>query len=86
MKRLGMSDVERVTLSGDPSVGGITDCLRFPRCGDFHPLRYLDGLAAAVVRLGGVIHEGTLMTSYDASGKVTTSTGRHARTGWPVAC
>ena len=34
-------------------------CLRFPRQGQFHPLKYLAGLARGVKRLGGVIHCGT---------------------------
>jgi glycine/D-amino acid oxidase-like deaminating enzyme/nitrite reductase/ring-hydroxylating ferredoxin subunit len=33
--------------------------LRFPRQGQFHPMRYLDGLADAFRRLGGVLHTGT---------------------------
>jgi glycine/D-amino acid oxidase-like deaminating enzyme/nitrite reductase/ring-hydroxylating ferredoxin subunit len=34
-------------------------CLRFPRQGQFHPMKYLAGLAAAIVREGGIIHCGT---------------------------
>lgn len=30
-------------------------CLRFPRQGQFHPLRYLNGLAEGILRLGGRI-------------------------------
>jgi glycine/D-amino acid oxidase-like deaminating enzyme/nitrite reductase/ring-hydroxylating ferredoxin subunit len=33
-------------------------CLRFPRQGQFHPLKYIAGLARALRRLGGVIHCG----------------------------
>ncbi|HET7730229.1 MAG TPA: FAD-dependent oxidoreductase [Usitatibacter sp.] len=33
-------------------------CLRFPRQGQFHPLKYLSGLAHALVRDGGTIHCG----------------------------
>src|SRR5438128_6580916 len=33
-------------------------CLRFPRQGQFHPLKYLAGLAHAIRRLGGEIHGG----------------------------
>ena len=33
-------------------------CLRFPRQGQFHPLKYLSGLAQAIVRGGGRIHCG----------------------------
>ncbi|MFL6674639.1 MAG: FAD-dependent oxidoreductase [Massilia sp.] len=34
-------------------------CVRYPRQAQFHPLKYLDGLAQAVVRKGGRIHCGT---------------------------
>jgi glycine/D-amino acid oxidase-like deaminating enzyme/nitrite reductase/ring-hydroxylating ferredoxin subunit len=34
-------------------------CLRFPRQAQFHPLRYLNGLANAFERLGGRIYTGT---------------------------
>ncbi|WP_441295244.1 FAD-dependent oxidoreductase [Massilia mucilaginosa] len=34
-------------------------CLRFSRQGQFHPLKYLDGLARAIERLGGRIHDRT---------------------------
>jgi glycine/D-amino acid oxidase-like deaminating enzyme/nitrite reductase/ring-hydroxylating ferredoxin subunit len=34
-------------------------CLRFPRQGQIHPLRYLNGLADGLVRLGGRICSGT---------------------------
>ena len=40
-------------------VGGIRQCLRFAANADFHPLMYLEGLAAAVERHGGKIYEGT---------------------------
>jgi glycine/D-amino acid oxidase-like deaminating enzyme/nitrite reductase/ring-hydroxylating ferredoxin subunit len=31
-------------------------CLKFPRQGQFHPMKYLSGLARAILREGGVIH------------------------------
>src|ERR1041385_5246492 len=34
-------------------------CLHFPRQGQFHPLKYLTGLARATERDGGVIYTGT---------------------------
>jgi glycine/D-amino acid oxidase-like deaminating enzyme/nitrite reductase/ring-hydroxylating ferredoxin subunit len=34
-------------------------CLRFPRQGQFHPLKYFAGLARAIERLGGRIHCGS---------------------------
>jgi glycine/D-amino acid oxidase-like deaminating enzyme/nitrite reductase/ring-hydroxylating ferredoxin subunit len=35
------------------------DALVFPNCANVHPLRYIEGLAEAVVRNGGQIYEGT---------------------------
>ena len=40
-------------------MGGVKECLRFPGSAEFHPLMYLEGLAAAVERHGGKIYEGT---------------------------
>ena len=37
-------------------------CLRFPNQGQFHPLRYLSGLARAINRRGGRIHGDTHVT------------------------
>lgn len=34
-------------------------CLRFPHQAQFHPLLYLEGLAKAIIGMGGVIHTGT---------------------------
>jgi glycine/D-amino acid oxidase-like deaminating enzyme len=46
-------------------------CLRFARQAQFHPLKYLAGLARAIVNLGGRIHDHTraLDISGDASGQ-----------------
>jgi glycine/D-amino acid oxidase-like deaminating enzyme/nitrite reductase/ring-hydroxylating ferredoxin subunit len=40
-------------------------CLRFPRQGQFHPLKYFAGLADAIERLGGRIHAGTHVQSVE---------------------
>ena len=34
-------------------------CLHFPRQAQFHPLKYLDGLVSAFIRLGGRVYGGT---------------------------
>jgi glycine/D-amino acid oxidase-like deaminating enzyme len=51
--------------------------LRFLRQAQFHPLRYLNGLAAAIERKGGRIHTGTHAESVAGSGplQVRTSNG-----------
>lgn len=38
-------------------------CLRFPNQAQFHPLRYLQGVAEAIGRMGGRIHGGTRVTA-----------------------
>ena len=53
-------------------------CLRFPRQAQFHPLRYLAGLAEAVVRYGGRIFTGTHAEAIE-DGKVGTKSGRSVR-------
>src|SRR6266576_1123345 len=56
--RAGLSDVERVDRL---PIGTINTnaALRFPRQAQFHPLKYLDALARAIVNLGGRIFTGT---------------------------
>src|SRR3954469_20550257 len=51
--RAGLKDVER--LARAPFDWDTGPCLRFPRQGQFHPLKYLAGLAAAIPRMGGPI-------------------------------
>ncbi len=53
-------------------------CLRFPRQGQFHPLKYFAGLASAIERLGGRIYCGTHVSSIEGGKptKVTTKDGR----------
>jgi len=50
----GLTDVERVARAPLPCFD-TGPCLRFPRQGQFHPLRYLAGLARAIQRDGGGI-------------------------------
>jgi glycine/D-amino acid oxidase-like deaminating enzyme/nitrite reductase/ring-hydroxylating ferredoxin subunit len=57
-RRAGLGDVERLDRAPLPSFD-TGPCLRFPRQGQFHPLKYLAGLAAAVPRDGGQIFTGT---------------------------
>ena len=56
--RAGIAGLEWV--SAAPIEGFDTGaCLRFPKQGQFHPLKYLAGLARGVKRLGSTIHCGT---------------------------
>jgi glycine/D-amino acid oxidase-like deaminating enzyme/nitrite reductase/ring-hydroxylating ferredoxin subunit len=52
--RAGLIDVEKLSHGPDPAFD-TGPCLRFPNQGQFHPLRYLSGLAKAIVREGGRI-------------------------------
>jgi glycine/D-amino acid oxidase-like deaminating enzyme/ferritin-like metal-binding protein YciE/nitrite reductase/ring-hydroxylating ferredoxin subunit len=64
-RRAGLPDVELVARA--PLAGFDTDrCLRFPRQAQFHPLRYLVGLARAIEARGGQIFTGTHVESIEA--------------------
>jgi glycine/D-amino acid oxidase-like deaminating enzyme/nitrite reductase/ring-hydroxylating ferredoxin subunit len=56
--RVGLTQVERLPRAPLDSFD-TGPCLRFPRQGQFHPLKYLAGLAAAIQRAGGRIFCGT---------------------------
>jgi len=55
--RAGFTEVEKVERAPIQFNTGM--CLRFPRQGQFHPLKYLGGLARAVQRSGGRIFTGS---------------------------
>jgi glycine/D-amino acid oxidase-like deaminating enzyme/nitrite reductase/ring-hydroxylating ferredoxin subunit len=56
-------------------------CLRFPNQGQFHPLEYLYGLAAAFQRRGGTIHSNTkaIEATGDSDARVKTAAGHMIR-------
>jgi glycine/D-amino acid oxidase-like deaminating enzyme/nitrite reductase/ring-hydroxylating ferredoxin subunit len=62
-RRAGLDDVELVRESPIPALG--SPCLRFPRQAQFHPLRYLAGLAAAAERSGARIFGGAHVDAID---------------------
>lgn len=63
-RRAGAGQVERV--GGIPGVPFETSAaLRFPNQGQFHPLKYLAGLARAIVRDGGRIHCGSHVADFE---------------------
>ena len=57
-------------------------CLRFPRQGQFHPMRYLGGLARAVERAGGRIRSGAHVTEVEDGSRVRIRTA----TGHTIDC
>ncbi|HEV2132020.1 MAG TPA: FAD-dependent oxidoreductase, partial [Longimicrobiaceae bacterium] len=78
--RAGFTDVERL-----PRVPldffDTGPCLRFPRQGQFHPLKYLHGLARAIQQGGGRIFTGTHVEEIQGAtdARVETSDGRVVR-------
>src|SRR5688572_8007880 len=63
-RRAGAGHVER--LGGVPGVPFQTPAaVRFANQGQFHPLRYLAGLARAIVRLGGRIYCGSHVSGFE---------------------
>lgn len=79
----GLTDVvqvERAPVGFDTGM-----CLRFPRQGQFHPLKYLTGLARAIERDGGRIFTGTHASTIKGgpSARVETSS-RHVVTAGAI--
>ena len=74
--RAGLRDVERIDRVpiGQFNTDGV---LRIPRQAQFHPLKYLNGLARRIVDLGGCIFIGTRVVKVDDGGpvKIETSDG-----------
>ena len=74
--RAGLADVE--LLPRAPLASFDTGpCLRFPRQGQFHPMKYLAGLTAAIQRLGGQIFTASHADKIESGPptQVKTSTG-----------
>jgi glycine/D-amino acid oxidase-like deaminating enzyme/nitrite reductase/ring-hydroxylating ferredoxin subunit len=72
--RAGLASVtklERAPLAFDTGA-----CLRFPNQGQFHPLKYLAGVATAVERGGGRIYTGTHATKITGGSDATVDTER----------
>jgi len=62
--------LQEVTLSSGP-------CLYFPAQAQFHPLRYLAGLARAIERRGGLIFTGTHVQAIQGGPEAQVTCGRH---------
>jgi glycine/D-amino acid oxidase-like deaminating enzyme/nitrite reductase/ring-hydroxylating ferredoxin subunit len=72
-RRAGLEDVEIVPRAPIASFD-TGRCLRFPRQGQFHPLKYLAGLAGAFRKAGGVIHTGTQAARVDGGSRARVET------------
>lgn len=73
--RAGLTNVELLPRAPLPFFD-TGPCLRFPQQGQFHPLKYLAGLARAIVRDGGQIFTHTHASSIEGGspGRILTST------------
>ena len=83
-RRAGL-DAERLDVSPFPGMGSV--CVRFPRQGQMHPLRYLHGLARAATSRGARIFESTHVARIDEKGpsvRMHTSRGTRIRARFGV--
>jgi glycine/D-amino acid oxidase-like deaminating enzyme/nitrite reductase/ring-hydroxylating ferredoxin subunit len=80
--RAGLTDIEAIARApiADFDTGR---CLRFPRQAQFHPLKYLNGLAGAIKRDGGRIYTGTHATKIEGGhqARVETESGHVVTAG-----
>lgn len=77
----GLSGVKR--LDKVPDISFHTGpCLLFPDQAQFHPLKYLSGLAEAIKRMGGVIHNGSRVVRIQGGDSAVVDTAD----GKSVAC
>ena len=74
--RAGLVDIQRLERA-PLEFWDTGPCLHFPRQGQFHPLKYLTGLARAIEREGGKIFTGTHAAEIDGGdeARVTTTSG-----------
>ena len=81
-QRAGLSGVALLP-RGSISALGQSSCLKFPRQAQFHPLKYLNGLARLIQRMGGVICTQTHAASIQdgAPVRVMTSSGLEVQAG-----
>ena len=71
--RVGLRDVERVKVVPNTKINSDA-VLRFPRQAQFHPLKYLNGLARVIVDLGGRIFTGTRVVAVEDGDRVEVKT------------
>ena len=76
-RRAGLTDVELLTRTPFTGFGDVP-CLKFPKQGQFHPLKYMTGVAQVITRLGGRIYTSTHVTAVTggSGAKIETESGR----------
>jgi glycine/D-amino acid oxidase-like deaminating enzyme/nitrite reductase/ring-hydroxylating ferredoxin subunit len=84
-KRAGIKDVEWAPKAPMPSFD-TGECLRFKRQGQFHPLKYLAGVARGIVKHGGEIFEGERVNDVEEGERITvkTESGKTVKAKWLV--
>jgi glycine/D-amino acid oxidase-like deaminating enzyme/nitrite reductase/ring-hydroxylating ferredoxin subunit len=75
-RRAGLHDVAKAGRA--PLAFDTGPCLRFPNQGQFHPLKYLSGVATAIERAGGRIFTGTHATTIEGGRNATVATKTRA--------
>src|SRR5262249_34985192 len=78
-RRAGLKEVRLVTRA--PYGWDTGPCLLFPRQGQFHPLKYLAGLAAAIQRAGGRIYCQSHADQVEGGVPALAHVGNHVITG-----
>jgi glycine/D-amino acid oxidase-like deaminating enzyme/nitrite reductase/ring-hydroxylating ferredoxin subunit len=73
---IGVEPLPRAPLPGNDDV----PCLRFPNQGQFHPLKYLAGIATAIKRKGGRIYTHTHADGIEAGMPARVRAGNHTVT------
>ena len=71
--RVGLTSVERVDKVPNTKIKSDA-VLKYPRQGQFHPLKYLGGVAQAIIDLGGKIFTGTRVVNVKDGDRVTIET------------
>jgi len=71
--RVGLSGVQQVQLVPHTNISSEA-VLRFPQQAQFHPLRFLNGVCAALIDSGGKVFTGTRVVSVEDGDRVTIKT------------
>jgi glycine/D-amino acid oxidase-like deaminating enzyme/nitrite reductase/ring-hydroxylating ferredoxin subunit len=83
--RVGLTGVAR--LNHVPNVEyNLGPCLRFPNQGQFHVLKYLAGLANAIVLAGGRIYNDTHVASVEGGSPCVVETSKHHKITADAVC
>lgn len=80
--RAGLDSVKMINLKGAPENGSFGHGILFPMTAEFQPLKYIQGLAKAIKKMGGEIYEETAVI--EQKGEVCKTNGGHTVTGGAV--